>query len=70
MISEHHYQNRLKPSLERHFGSKMFETVIPRNVRLAEAPSFGKTIADHDKWSKGARAYKALAKELEKRVNG
>jgi chromosome partitioning protein len=39
-------------------------------VRLAEAPSFGKTIVEHDKWSKGARAYKALAKELEKRVNG
>jgi chromosome partitioning protein len=62
--------NQVKAELERHFGSKMFETVVPRNVRLAEAPSFGKTIADHDKWSKGARAYKALAKELEKRVNG
>jgi chromosome partitioning protein len=62
--------NQVKAELERHFGSKMFETVVPRNVRLAEAPSFGKTIADHDKWSKGARAYKALAKELEQRVNG
>jgi chromosome partitioning protein len=46
----------------------MFETVIPRNVRLAEAPSFGRTIAEHDKWSKGARAYKALAKEFEKKL--
>jgi chromosome partitioning protein len=62
--------DQVKGELVRHFGSKMFDTVIPRNVRLAEAPSFGKTIADHDKWSKGARAYKALAKELEKRVNG
>jgi len=61
---------QVKSELERHFGQKMFNTVIPRNVRLAEAPSFGKTIADHDKWSKGARAYKALARELEKRVNG
>jgi chromosome partitioning protein len=62
--------DQVKGELEKHFGSKMFNTVIPRNVRLAEAPSFGKSIADHDKWSKGARAYKALAKELEKRVNG
>jgi chromosome partitioning protein len=61
---------QVKSELERHFGSKMFNTVIPRNVRLAEAPSFGRTIAEHDKWSKGARAYKSLAKELENRVNG
>jgi chromosome partitioning protein len=59
---------QVKSELEKHFGSKMFDTIIPRNVRLAEAPSFGKTIADHDKWSKGARAYKALARELEKRI--
>jgi chromosome partitioning protein len=61
---------QVKAELDRHFGSKMFDTVIPRNVRLAEAPSFGKTIAEHDKWSKGARAYKALARELEKRIYG
>jgi chromosome partitioning protein len=46
----------------------MFKTVVPRNVRLAEAPSFGKTIVEHDKWSKGARAYRALAKEVEERA--
>lgn len=68
------YDNRnalsgqVKIELEKHFGAKLFETVIPRNVRLAEAPSFGKPIADHDKWSKGARAYKALAKELERKA--
>jgi len=56
--------------LRQHFGDKLFKTVIPRNVRLAEAPSFGKTIFEHDRWSKGARAYKQLAKEVEKRVNG
>jgi chromosome partitioning protein len=55
--------------LKEHFGDKLFKTVIPRNVRLAEAPSFGKTIYEHDRWSKGARAYKQLAKEVEKRVN-
>ncbi len=48
----------------RHFGEKLFKTVIPRNVRLAEAPSYGKPVSEHDKWSKGARAYKALAKEV------
>lgn len=53
-----------------YFGEKMFNTVIPRNVRLAEAPSFGKTIFEHDRWSKGARSYKQLAKEVGKRVNG
>ena len=50
--------------LKKHFGDKLFKTVIPRNVRLAEAPSYGRPIADHDKWSKGARAYKQLAKEV------
>lgn len=68
------YDNRnslsaqVKAELQNYFGVKLFETVIPRNVRLAEAPSFGRTIIEHDKWSKGARAYKALAKEIEKRV--
>lgn len=62
--------NQVKKELEKHFGEKLFKTVIPRNIRLAEAPSFGKTIVEHDKWSKGARAYKALAKELEKRLYG
>lgn len=50
--------------VKKHFGDYVFKTQIPRNVRLAEAPSFGKTVFEHDKWSKGARAYKALAKEV------
>lgn len=54
--------------LQKHFGNKVFDTVIPRNVRLAEAPSFGRSILEHDKWSKGARSYKQLAKEIEKRA--
>lgn len=54
--------------LKNYFGDKLFKTVIPRNVRLAEAPSFGKTIFEHDRWSKGARAYKQLAKEIAKRA--
>jgi chromosome partitioning protein len=56
--------------LRNHFGDKLFKTVIPRNIRLAEAPSFGKTIFEHDRWSKGARSYKQFAKEVAKRVNG
>ena len=55
--------------LEKHFGDKLFTTIIPRNVRLAEAPSYGQTIIQHDKWSKGARAYKQLTKEVEKRAS-
>jgi len=54
--------------VKRHFPDKVFETVIPRNVRLAEAPSFGKPIMQYDGWSKGARSYKALAKEVEQRT--
>lgn len=54
--------------LKKHFGAKVFDAVIPRNIRLAEAPSHGKPIAEHDKWSKGARAYKQLTKEVLKRV--
>jgi len=54
--------------IRNYFGEKLFKTIIPRNVRLAEAPSFGQTIFEHDKWSKGARAYKQLAKEVSKRA--
>lgn len=54
--------------VRKHFGAKLFDTIIPRNVRLAEAPSHGKSIMEHDKWSKGARSYKQLAKEVEHRA--
>ncbi len=50
--------------LKKYFGDKVLKTVVPRNIRLAAAPSHGKTIMKHDKWSKGARAYKQLAKEV------
>ncbi len=55
---------QVKQEIVKHFGDKLFKSVIPRNVRLAEAPSHGKPISEHDSWSKGARAYKALAKEV------
>lgn len=53
--------------LHAHFGEQLFETVIPRNVRLAEAPSHGMAALGYDKQSKGAQAYLALATELVKR---
>lgn len=55
---------QVQTEVHNYFGDKLFKTVIPRNVRLAEAPSYGRTIFEHDKWSKGARAYKALAREI------
>src|SRR3989454_5370139 len=47
-----------------HFGDRVFETMIPRSTRLAEAPSFGKPIIHYDKYSSGAAAYELLAQEL------
>jgi chromosome partitioning protein len=53
--------------LKKHFESALYQTTIPRNVRLAEAPSFGKPVLLHDKTSSGATAYLALAKEFVQR---
>jgi chromosome partitioning protein len=47
-----------------HFGERVYATVIPRTVRLSEAPSFGRSILEHDPNGTGARAYRALAKEF------
>ena len=54
--------------LEKHFGAKVYHTVIPRNVRLAEAPSHGVPVLQLDKSSKGALAYLALAGEMLRRT--
>lgn len=59
---------QVQAEVKNYFGDKLFNTIIPRNVRLAEAPSYGKTIYEHDRWSKGARAYKSLAKEVRDRL--
>lgn len=63
---------QVSAQLESHFGKKVYDTVIPRNIRLAEAPSYGMPVLFHDKASKGAQAYLALAQEMIKRekVNG
>lgn len=59
---------QVKKEVEKHFGEVVFKTVIPRNIRLAEAPSHGKPIAIYDRWSKGTKAYKQLTKEVLSRV--
>lgn len=59
---------QVKNEVANYFGDKLFKTTIPRNVRLAEAPGFGVTIFEHDKFSKGARAYQKLAKEVASRL--
>lgn len=56
--------NQVSAQLLKHFGDKVYATVIPRNVRLAEAPSFGVPVMYHDRSSSGARAYQALAAEI------
>lgn len=67
------YDSRTRLSLEveeevrTHFKDKVFKTVIPRNIRLSEAPGFGQSILEYDPKSKGALAYQSLAKELTRR---
>ncbi|WP_113906689.1 ParA family protein [Aliidiomarina celeris] len=59
--------NDVSEQLKNHFGDKVYRTVIPRNVRLAEAPSFGAPAMYYDKGSSGSRAYLALAGEVIRR---
>ncbi|HVV01612.1 MAG TPA: ParA family protein [Verrucomicrobiae bacterium] len=69
------YDSRTKLSqqvvgeVREHFGDKVFETMIPRSTRLAEAPSFGKPIIHYDKYSSGSAAYELLAQELLSRLD-
>ena len=59
--------NDVSQQLVRHFGDKVYRTIVPRNIRLAEAPSHGKPVIYHDKTSRGALAYLALAGEIIRR---
>jgi len=56
--------------IKKHFPGKVFKSIIPRNIRLAEAPSHGLPVGVYEKFSKGARAYKSLAKEVVERLDG
>lgn len=62
--------NQVVEEVEKFFKDKVFKTFIPRNVRLAEAPSFGMNIFDYDSKSKGAKAYTDLAKEVIGEIDG
>ena len=56
--------HQVAAEVRRHFTSQVFQTVIPRNVRLSECPSHGKIIMEYDNKSNGAQAYNALAREF------
>lgn len=60
--------NDVSNELVAHFGLKVLTTIVPRNVRLAEAPSYGQSILDYDAHSTGAMAYLALANELTRKL--
>ena len=62
--------NEVSAQLIQHFQDKVFRTIIPRNVRLAEAPSYGKPALHYDRESRGALAYLALAGEMIRREEG
>jgi chromosome partitioning protein len=61
-------QQQVSEQLKEHFADKVFDTVIPRNVRLAEAPSYGVPGVVFDPSSRGAQAYVAFAQELVDRI--
>jgi len=61
------FSNQVAEEVRRHFPGKVFSDVIPRNVRLAEAPSYGLPVNAYDRFSKGAVAYKKLAEEIIRR---
>lgn len=65
MYNKHTLLSRqVEEEVKKHFPNKVFDTIIPRNIRLAEAPSYGKAIFQYDRFGKGANAYKTLAKEV------
>lgn len=65
--SRTNFSNQVADEIKNYFGEKVYKTFIPRNVRLAEAPSHGKPIIAYDKLSKGSRAYMKFANEFIKR---
>ena len=62
------FSTQVAQEVRRHFPGKVFATVIPRNVRLAEAPSHGLPVTVYDRLSRGAEAYKAMAEEMNKKL--
>ena len=62
------FSTQVAQEVRRHFPGKVFATVIPRNVRLSEAPSHGLPVTEYDKSSKGAQAYRAMAQEIKDKL--
>ena len=62
------FSNQVAEEVRRHFPGKVFGTVVPRNVRLAEAPSHGLPVTAYDKSSRGAKAYVAMAEEIKSKL--
>lgn len=62
------FSNQVAEEVRRHFPGKVFATVVPRNIRLAEAPSHGIPVTAYDRTSRGAVAYKAMAEEIKKKL--
>lgn len=63
------FSTQVAQEVRRHFPGKVFTTVIPRNVRLAEAPSHGIPVTAYDKYSRGAKAYQAMAEEIKGKLS-
>ena len=62
------FSTQVAQEVRRHFPGKVFSAVIPRNIRLAEAPSHGVPVTHYDKHSRGAKAYKAMAEEIKAKL--
>ena len=62
------FSTQVAQEVRRHFPGKVFTTVIPRNIRLAEAPSHGIPVTAYDKFSRGAKAYKTMAEEIKNKL--
>ena len=62
------FSTQVAQEVRRHFPGKVFSAVIPRNIRLAEAPSHGIPVTHYDKFSRGAKAYKAMAEEIKSKL--
>ena len=63
------FSTQVAQEVRRHFPGKVFHSVIPRNIRLAEAPSHGLPVTSYDRSSRGAVAYKAVAEEIRNKLN-
>ena len=62
------FSTQVAQEVRRHFPGKVFTTVVPRNIRLAEAPSHGIPVTVYDKYSRGAKAYKEMAEEIKQKL--